>query len=175
MPAVRRTNIGRRTRHAISNRPQRRTQSEENPFQQNPARVARARSTSIENQQPRNRPHRFGIRMVQQAERAAFNYNNATDYSFYGYIGTMTETCQYCKAEKFPGESDGMCCAGGKVKLPALDPPPDPLRSLLTDMSPTSKHFLKRIQDYNNCFQMTSFGATNIVRDNFMPTFKVIN
>ncbi|XP_036338649.1 uncharacterized protein LOC118748385 [Rhagoletis pomonella] len=26
---------------------------------------------------------------------------------------------------------------------------------------------------YNSCFQMTSFGATNIIRDNFMPTFKI--
>ncbi|XP_067646742.1 uncharacterized protein [Eurosta solidaginis] len=36
-----------------------------------------------------------------------------------------------------------------------------------------SKHFLSHIQEYNAAFQMTSFGATKIVRDNFMPTFKI--
>lgn len=36
-----------------------------------------------------------------------------------------------------------------------------------------SKHFLTNIRKYNTSFQMTSFGATNIIRDNCMPTFKI--
>lgn len=36
-----------------------------------------------------------------------------------------------------------------------------------------SKHFLSKIRKYNSCFQMTSFGATKVVRNNFMPTFRV--
>ncbi|GFU51415.1 uncharacterized protein TNCV_1273771 [Trichonephila clavipes] len=36
------------------------------------------------------------------------------------------------------------------------------------------EHFLENIRKkYHSCFQMTSFGATNIVRENYMPTFRV--
>lgn len=66
-----------------------------------------------------------------------------------------------------------MCCANGKVKLLALNSPLEPLCSLVSGISPQLKHFLEKIQTYNSCFQMTSFGATNIIRNNFMPTFKV--
>ncbi|XP_018787196.1 PREDICTED: uncharacterized protein LOC108967951 [Bactrocera latifrons] len=78
-------------------------------------------------------------------------------------------------AAMFREETAGMCCSSGKVKLPALEPPPEPLHSLLTGESPTSKHFFQNIQAYNSCFQMNamlSFGATKIIRDPFM-TFKI--
>jgi hypothetical protein len=58
--------------------------------------------------------------------------------------------------------------------LAPLVPPPEPLRSLVSGTENDSTHFLTNIQKYNSCFQMTSFGATHVVRDNFMPTFKVI-
>jgi hypothetical protein len=32
---------------------------------------------------------------------------------------------------------------------------------------------LTHIQQYNNCFQMTSFGATKFIQENVMPTFKI--
>ncbi|GBP87758.1 hypothetical protein EVAR_28640_1 [Eumeta japonica] len=67
-------------------------------------------------------------------------------------------------ALKYTGESTGLCCAGGKVKLPQLVPPPDPLRSLVSGIGNDSKHFLANIQKYNNCFQMTSFGYTYYAR-----------
>lgn len=67
-----------------------------------------------------------------------------------------------------------MCCSSGKVKLPALEPPPEPLESLMSGTTPRSKHFLENIRKYNSCFQMTSFGANNAVCEpGFMPTFKV--
>ncbi|XP_023315516.1 uncharacterized protein LOC111693854 [Trichogramma pretiosum] len=66
-----------------------------------------------------------------------------------------------------------MCCVGGKVKLPDLTVPPEPLLFLVTGHTRISKHFLKNICKYNSCFQMTSFGATDIVKNNFMSTFKV--
>lgn len=37
----------------------------------------------------------------------------------------------------------------------------------------TSKPFMDRFRKYNYCFQMTSFGAKQIIKDGFMPTFKV--
>ncbi|XP_076251478.1 uncharacterized protein LOC143190794 [Rhynchophorus ferrugineus] len=65
----------------------------------------------------------------------------------------MNLVCSHCKALKYKNEANGLCCANG----------------IGTD----SIHFLTHIQQYNNCFQMTSFGATNAVRENFMPTFKI--
>ncbi|XP_050064304.1 uncharacterized protein LOC126555410 [Aphis gossypii] len=81
--------------------------------------------------------------------------------------------CSHCKALKYKNEANGLCCANGKVKLIPLDPPPEPLYSLVSGIGTDSIHFLTNIQQYNNCFQMTSFGATNVVRENFMPTFKI--
>lgn len=108
---------------------------------------------------------------------AAFRYNSAIDYSGDQSvtIGSMSTVCPHCKAFKYRNETPGLCCANGKVKLSPLIPPPEPLRSLVSGYGAESKHFLKEIQNYNNCFQMTSFGATNVVRENFMPTFKVNN
>ena len=84
----------------------------------------------------------------------------------------MSEVCFYCKALKFNGETKGMCCAAGKIKLPRLGEPPEPLKTLLAGYTAESKHFLSNIRKYNSCFQMTSFGA-EIVTAQFMPTFKV--
>lgn len=109
-------------------------------------------------------------------ERAAFRYNPTFDYNLHKSvnIGEMSVVCKFCKALSFETEPPGMCCASGKVKLPPLQSPPEPLRMLIAGQSAESRHFLDKIQTYNSAFQMTSFGATEIVRDNFMPTFKVI-
>lgn len=108
--------------------------------------------------------------------RAAFRYNATIYYSSHQFvaIGSMDFVCPHCKALKYRKETSGLCCANGKVKLTPLVPPPEPLRSLVSGAVADSSHFLTHIQKYNNCFQMTSLGATYVVRDNFMPTFKVI-
>jgi hypothetical protein len=51
-------------------------------------------------------------------------------------------------ALKFAGESPGLCCLNGKVKLPLLTSPPVPLRSLLSGEAPES-HFLGNTQHKN--------------------------
>lgn len=106
---------------------------------------------------------------------AAFNYDPTTDYSEHSFvkIGSMDQICEHCNALKFKNESPGICCAGGKVKLPVLKPPPQPLNTLLSGSTSESKHFLNHIAEYNACFAMTSFGASNIIKNKFMPTFKV--
>ena len=106
---------------------------------------------------------------------AAFHYDADYDYSLHRsvVIGKMDKLCEFCRALKFKYETPGMCCAGGKVKLPELHLPPEPLSTLVSGDTSQSKHFLANIRKYNSCFQMTSFGATEIVRDNYMPTFKV--
>lgn len=74
----------------------------------------------------------------------------------------MDKVCQYCQALKFRNEAAGMCCAAGKVVLPPLPAPPEPLLSLLAGNSDDSKLLLRKIRKFNSCFQMISFGATKI-------------
>lgn len=107
--------------------------------------------------------------------RAAYQYSNELNYSMHKYvdIGTMNKICTHCKAMKFKSEAPGICCVNGKVVLPQLNSPPEPLLSLVSGTAPQSKHFLTNIPRYNSCFHMTSFAATNIIQQNFMPTFKV--
>ncbi|GFT07427.1 ATP-dependent DNA helicase [Trichonephila clavipes] len=106
---------------------------------------------------------------------SAFHYDSNNDYSLHQnvIIGKMDKICMYCSALKFKNETRGVCCASGKVKLPELHSPPEPLSTFLSAVTRVSKHFLENIRKYNSCFQMTSFGATNIVRENYMPTFRV--
>jgi hypothetical protein len=163
MQPIRRTNLSRRTRNAARQRYIRANQTDE----QREARNEVERNRWNRNQQRRNvafNPH-----------RAAFNYNVAIDYSSQQIvaIGPMNVVCPHCKALKFKNEAPGLCCASGQVKLTPLIPPPEPLHSLVSGFGPDSIHFLSHIQKYNNCFQMTSFGATKVIQDNFMPTFKV--
>lgn len=109
--------------------------------------------------------------------RAAFRYDSTLTYNDLPCvnIGPLNVVCQHCNALKFSAETPGLCCAGGKVKLPVLAPPPQPLRSLLYEDTTQSRHFLAHIQQYNGCFQMTSFGATVIQERGYNPTFKVMS
>ncbi|GBP30876.1 hypothetical protein EVAR_91617_1 [Eumeta japonica] len=85
----------------------------------------------------------------------------------------MDKICMYCSALKFKNETPRMCCASGKVKQPELHPPPELLSTLPSGVTREPKRFLENIRKYNSCFQMTSFGVMNIVRENYMPTFRV--
>jgi len=73
----------------------------------------------------------------------AFRCNPVDDYSLSRcvQIGTMSKICPYCKALKFNGETMGLCCASGKVKLPQLAATPEPLKTLLTGTTSESKRF----------------------------------
>ena len=111
--------------------------------------------------------------------RLAFEYESDIDYSSNPQIviGAMDKECQHCHAFKYRGESAGLCCASGKVVLPPLNSPPEPLKTLLAGATTQSKLFLSKIRKFNSCFQMTSFGATKIVQNengrNFESTFKI--
>ncbi|UYV74027.1 hypothetical protein LAZ67_11001874 [Cordylochernes scorpioides] len=76
----------------------------------------------------------------------------------------------FCGALRWKDESYGMCCSNGKVRLPLIDLPPEPLRSLLSGENSDSVHFLRNIRKYNSCFQMTSFGAENQTHSVTFPT-----
>ena len=111
--------------------------------------------------------------------RLAFEYDPEIDYSSHVLImiGSMDKKCQHCHAFKYKGESAGLCCASGKISLPPLKPPPEPLKTLFAGTTSQSKLFLRKIRKFNSCFQMTSFGATKIVHNedgrNFESTFKI--
>ncbi|GBL98316.1 hypothetical protein AVEN_174103-1 [Araneus ventricosus] len=116
-----------------------------------------------------------GLLRQSNLKLVAFKYDPQYGYQVHPnvYIGKTDIVCVHCSAKKFKGESPGMCCSNGKVKLTPLRSPPDPLKTYMSGTSSGSKHFLKYIRKYNACFQMTSFGATTIVEEGFMPTFKV--
>ena len=110
-----------------------------------------------------------------QWKKAAYNYNKDIDYKSDNRItiGSMNIVCTYCKAYRFKGETKGLCCNQGKVKVEVIKEPPFPLNELLFGRSTNSKHFFMNIRNFNSAFQMTSFGASKIIRENFMPTFKI--
>lgn len=93
-------------------------------------------------------------------------------------IGSMNQKCNHCNALKWKDEFPSMCCQNGKVRLSPYDKLPDILHCLLTDNHPEHKHFLKNIRKYNGCFQMTSFGAREIITsttsNNRILAFKVL-
>ena len=124
----------------------------------------RASQTEAErNRWNRNQEHR---NVAFNPYRAAFNYNVEIDYSSQQIVAIrpINVACQYCKAFKFKNEADGLCCASGQVKLTPLVPPLGPLHSLVFGNGPDSKHFLTHIQEYDNCFSMTSFGAKKLFK-----------
>jgi len=193
MPPVRRRNIGRRTRTASQRHDRRVNEADEERSQRldaNRIRISQARSimtpeqriqssstrsvgARAENYLERRQNRRPNVTI--RYERLAFRYDPIVDYAADVSVnfGTMSTVCQHCNALRFRHETPGLCCASGKVKLPQLTPPPEPLASLLSGQDPRSKHFLENIQKYNSCFQMTSFGANIIQARGFNPTFKV--
>lgn len=114
-------------------------------------------------------------RTVAHGNRSAFNYDPNIDYAQQNTVkvGQMSKICPKCFAKKWRDESNGMCCAGGKVVLPNIQEPPQPIKDLLSGCHPLSAHFLNNIRRYNSLFQMTSFGGKEIRVGNFMPTFKI--
>ncbi|UYV72470.1 hypothetical protein LAZ67_9003273 [Cordylochernes scorpioides] len=106
---------------------------------------------------------------------SGLQYNAHIDYKADSSvdIGQMSRVCQFCSALRFRDEPFGLCCKKGRVSLPAIESPPEPIFSLLSGLHPLSKSFLLHIRRYNSIFQMTSFGARQVVEQGYMPTFKV--
>lgn len=135
------------------------------------------RSQRLKNQRERQQTSRARARnqVLAHSNRSAFRYDPQIDYAQQSsvQIGNMTKICPKCSAKKWTDEANGMCCASGKVSLPNIKEPPQPMKNLLTNNHSLSRHFLTNIRKYNSLFQMTSFGAKEIREGTFMPTFKV--
>ena len=129
----------------------------------------------MEEDQQRHNQQRQAPYTRKELHCGAFNYQPHYEYSQDKAvdIGAMSEVCHKCRAKKWKEETDGLCCSNGKVLVPLLNEPPQPLGTLLLGANPESKHFLKGIRAYNSSFQMASFGANIVTEGSFMPTFKV--
>ncbi|GBP21823.1 hypothetical protein EVAR_6795_1 [Eumeta japonica] len=94
------------------------------------------------NDQQRQQVHRAFI--SDSFLRLAFQYE--PDIEYYAHskvvIGAMDKECPHCHALKFKNEPAGMCCASGKVQLPEIETPPEPLNGLLIGTDPDSNVFL---------------------------------
>ena len=82
----------------------------------------------------------------------------------YHNIGLMSFICSACKARMFEAElhnkknAYSLCCNYGKVKIPAIKPPPQELRNLFTHEDDISKEFRKNIRMYNSSLALASVG-----------------
>ena len=132
--------------------------------------TAAQRQTTRQVNAQQQRSSRSTIR--QQPSFLALSYDPTNTHSS-DNVGEMSMQCSFCRAKKWQGERPTLCCQNGKVNLPALLPPPEPLYSLLTAQDSDSLHFRSNIRTYNCCFQMTSFGSTIVAEQGFMPTFKI--
>ena len=85
------------------------------------------------------------------------------------YLGKMDVECPKCKAlhwrdEKLTNSSNarpqfGRCCNSGKVDLPLLQSPPEPLRALLDGQDEAGAEFREHILQYNSAMAFTSLGV----------------
>jgi len=101
-------------------------------------------------------------------------------------LGEMTTVCGKCNALHFLEECAAsssranlkfiLCCAQGKVTLPPLAPPLEPLRRLFTSNEVDAKDFRERIRFYNNALAFTYVGAnldTNVAQpSNYIYHFR---
>ena len=85
-------------------------------------------------------------------------------------LGEMNVACRHCgalhwMAEKTSKSSNanpafGQCCNHGKVQLPAIQEPPEALRTLFVGNDPQAREFRDNIRQYNMALAFTSVGVT---------------
>ncbi|GFX19805.1 uncharacterized protein TNCV_1433661 [Trichonephila clavipes] len=59
----------------------------------------------------------------------------------------MNKECRFCGALKWKEEAASMCCSGGKVALPSIDEPVEPLKELFSYETDKTRRFLKNITE----------------------------
>ncbi|XP_044756839.1 uncharacterized protein LOC123315244 [Coccinella septempunctata] len=72
----------------------------------------------------------------------------------------MDRVCRHCEALFFRNENMSICCNKGAVNLPVNSEYPDLLKSLITDMHPHSRGYMKNIRRYNTLLALGSTTAT---------------
>ncbi|KAJ4797574.1 hypothetical protein LUZ62_048820 [Rhynchospora pubera] len=101
----------------------------------------------------------------------AIHVLNIADRPVYDDFGDPTYVCPDCyalfwyeercrKDSRVDNPVYNLCCRGGRVDLPAVQPTPPALLQLLNPLGgPDSKHFLDNIRMYNSMFALTSMGV----------------
>ena len=79
------------------------------------------------------------------------------------YIGKCDLECEHSGALRWSTsgmmEPVGICCRKGKIRLPPLQPPPQPLLQWLELQTPSSKKFRRLLRLYNTALTMASSGV----------------
>ena len=79
------------------------------------------------------------------------------------YIGKCDLECEHCGALRWSTsgmmEPVGICCRKGKIRLPLLQPPPQPLLQWVESQTPSSKKFRGLLRLYNTALTMASSGV----------------
>ncbi|GIY50975.1 helitron_like_N domain-containing protein [Caerostris darwini] len=73
---------------------------------------------------------------------------------------TLDKECPNCHALKFKNELAGLCCVSGKVQLPEIETPPEPLYGLLIGAE-TNKNVSSK--DYYAYSLMIRRGQDNVI------------
>ncbi|XP_032892394.1 RNA-binding protein 25-like [Amblyraja radiata] len=85
-------------------------------------------------------------------------------------VGEMTSVYPQCRAYHFSRETTNFCCMKGKVIIAPLKTLPNALINLYTGDTPQAHEFRKDIRQYNCLFQLTSFGAKEVVAHGWNPS-----
>jgi hypothetical protein len=105
-----------------------------------------------------------------------FDTIDKTKFVFIAFISVLLDVgdpellCRFCKSKMWIGErvddrknpttaEFSLCCMNGKVELPLLTKPPEPLYSLLNGDHVQSSNYLDNIRTYNSMFSFTSIGG----------------
>ncbi len=152
-PRLRRNRLARE-RHAIRSKEQRAADASRREGQ-------RAHSA----QRELDRANQGGNQVIPLARREFDDNHHGLRHT----LGEMTTMCGKCGALHFLEERVAssscanpqftLCYAQGKVTLPPLAPPLEPLRWLLTSNEADAKDFRQHIRSYNNALAFTSVGA----------------
>ncbi|CAG8823344.1 9500_t:CDS:2, partial [Cetraspora pellucida] len=79
--------------------------------------------------------------------------------------------CSYCNAKLFAGETEGICCKTGKIKLASTECNAF-LKDLFTRRDNMGNEFRNNIRAYNNIFAFTSMGVKidqNLANGSLLP------
>ncbi|GBM27078.1 hypothetical protein AVEN_189856-1 [Araneus ventricosus] len=140
-----RQNTGNRTNAAKRKQEERQNETEEETAQRNEGNMKN--KGTDRNEQGGNSRLRMQMNRLVKPDRIAFQYNSEIEYSLHPVVvvESVNKVCTNCKALKFKNEAPGMCCLHGKVKLPPLKAPLEPLFSLVAGTTTQSKYFLNNL------------------------------
>ena len=91
------------------------------------------------------------------------------------YCGSLFKSpcCAHCRAYRWAGERDSLCCCKGKVNLDPLPEPPSEMVVLFDVSRQSGSTLLEHIRAYNNALALASLGCNEVCMQGFSPNFKI--